>query len=235
MKQTFNIYCDESCHLPNDKQTSMVLGAIWCPLDKKNQIFKRLREIKMEHGLSKDFELKWNKVSPAKYAYYLDVLNYFFDNNDLHFRVLVVPDKSKLDHINYCQTHDDFYYKMYFTMLKTIFEPDAAYNIYIDIKDTRSQKKVEKLHDYICNSQYDFEKQNIRRIQQVSSKDVELIALADFLTGAMSYQWRGLTTSDSKLALIQKIKERSKYSLMRKTLYQESKFNIFIWEANYGK
>ena len=35
-------------------------------------------------------------------------------------------------------------------MLKTIFSPKYAYNIYIDIKDTIGEKKVEKLHDVLC-------------------------------------------------------------------------------------
>ena len=34
MSDTFNVYCDESCHLENDHQKAMVLGAVWCPLDK---------------------------------------------------------------------------------------------------------------------------------------------------------------------------------------------------------
>ena len=47
----FNIYCDESCHLENDKQTAMVLGAVWCPLDQARKIAVRLREIKKKHGV----------------------------------------------------------------------------------------------------------------------------------------------------------------------------------------
>lgn len=233
MKQTYNIYCDESCHLPNDGKKSMAIGAVWCPEEKKDLIFRRLREIKVEHGLSKDFELKWNKVSPAKYAYYLDILNYFFDNSDLHFRVLVVPDKTKLNHEKYNQTHDEFYYKMYFEMLKIILKPDETYNIYIDIKDTKGQNKVDKLHEYLCNSKYDFRKENIRRVQQIRSHEVELVPLADFLIGAISYVWQGLSSSDAKLKLIKKIKERSGYSLIQNTLPSESKFNVFIWEADY--
>ncbi len=34
MTQIFNVYCDESCHLENDHQSAMVLGAVWCPLEK---------------------------------------------------------------------------------------------------------------------------------------------------------------------------------------------------------
>jgi hypothetical protein len=34
MIPTFNVYCDESCHLEHDRQQAMVLGAVWCPLGK---------------------------------------------------------------------------------------------------------------------------------------------------------------------------------------------------------
>jgi hypothetical protein len=235
MSELYNIYCDESCHLANDKEKAMTLGAIWCPFNKKDAIFECLREIKAKHGLSSKFELKWNKVSMSKYDYYEAVLNYFFDNSDLHFRVLVVPDKSVLNHDIYSQTHNKFYYKMYFDMLKTIFAPNFSYNIYIDIKDTIGAKRVEKLHEVLCNSQYDFSRDIIRRVQQVRSDEVELIALADFFTGAISYLYRGLNTSEAKLKLIQKIKEKSGYSLERSTLYKEDKFNLFVWRSGYGK
>ncbi len=235
MSELYNIYCDESCHLENDPEKSMTLGAIWCPFDKKNQIFERLREIKVEHGLSPTFELKWNKVSIAKIDYYRDVLNYFFDNGDLHFRVLVVPDKSVLNHEIYSQTHNKFYYKMYFDMLKTIFAPNSSYNIYIDIKDTIGGKRVKKLHEVLRNSQYDFSRDVIRKVQQVRSDEVELIALADFFTGAISYLFRGYNTSEAKLSLIQDIRNKTGYSLDRSTLYKEDKFNLFIWRSGYGR
>ena len=235
MKQLFNIYCDESCHLENDGEKAMVLGGVWCPAEKKDEIFRRLREIKEEHGLNKRFEIKWNKVSKGQLAFYMDIINYFFDNGDLHFRVLVVPNKSELKHEEFGQSHDTFYYKMYFNLLKTLFEPSCEYNIYIDIKDTRGQKKVDKLHEVLCNNHYDFNRELIKKVQQVRSEEVELVALADLLIGAMSYLHRGKTTSEAKLKLIERIKERSKYNLMASTLYRENKFNIFVWRGEYGK
>lgn len=42
MSATYNIYCDESCHLENDHQKVMVLGAVWCPLEKRREIAVRL-------------------------------------------------------------------------------------------------------------------------------------------------------------------------------------------------
>lgn len=235
MKELFNIYCDESCHLEHDGQKAMAIGGVWCPEERKDEIFRRIREIKVEHGLSRWMEIKWNKVSNGQLDFYMDVVNYFFDNSDLHFRVLVVPDKQMLRHGEFNQTHDTFYYKMYFDMLKTLFEPGYGYNIYVDIKDTRGQKKVEKLHEILCNNHYDFNREMIRRVQQVRSEEVELVAVADLLTGAVSYLHRGLETSAAKLRLIERIRNRSGYDLMRSTLYRENKFNVFVWRGGYGK
>jgi len=230
----FNVYCDESCHLQNDKSNVMVLGAIWCAKDKKREIFKRIRGIKMEFGFPQDFEVKWNKVSPSELHFYKRLIDYFYDDDDLNFRALVVQDKSILNHDQYGQTHDDFYYKMYFDLLKVILSPSHSYNIYIDIKDTRSQKKVNSLTEVLRNTKYDYKHHIIKNIQQIKSHEVELLPLADLLIGAVSYLHRGLASSEAKLSLIKRIQERSGYSLMQSTLYKEDKTNIFIWKPRTG-
>lgn len=66
MSRIYNIYCDESCHLENDRQKAMLLGAVWCPIEEIKEISKRIREIKMQYGFKKDFEIKWTKISPRK-------------------------------------------------------------------------------------------------------------------------------------------------------------------------
>jgi hypothetical protein len=231
MSQTFNIYCDESCHLEHDGLLVMVLGAVWCPLDKTREIASQIRAIKARHGLAKSFEIKWTKVSPAKQAFYMEVLDHFFDDPDLHFRALVVADKSKLDHDAHHQDHDTWYYKMYFNMLKTLLGPHDKYRIYLDVKDTRSAEKVRKLHDVLCNSMYDFDKEIITSVQTVRSHEVEQIQLADLLIGAVGYANRGLETNSAKVALVKRLQDRSHYSLKRTTLFREDKVNIFRWEG----
>lgn len=211
----------------------MVIGCILCPDAKKKEANDRIREIKLKNKIKADAEIKWNKVSPSLWSLYMDLINYFFDNSDLHFRAVVIPDKRKLDHNRFYQTHDDFYYKTYFRMLKTILEPGKEYAIYIDIKDTRSQEKVAKLHNVLCNSNYDFNRNMIRRIQQIRSHEVELMGLTDLLIGAMSYLHRGLRGSEVKLGLIERLKQRSGYTLLSNTLYRENKFNLFIWKNKY--
>ena len=231
MTTIFNVYCDESCHLEHDHQPVMVLGAVWCPLEKTRGAAIRIREIKTSHGLSPNFEVKWTKASPAKQDFYLELLDYFFDNDDLHFRALVVQDKSRLQHELYEQTHDTWYYKMYFEMLRVILDPQSCYRIYVDIKDTRSAAKINKLHDVLCNNMYDFRRQIIERVQTVRSHEVEILQLTDLLIGSISYVNRGLCGNSAKVALIERMKERSGYSLTKTTLLKENKVNLFMWQA----
>jgi len=232
MPDEFNIYCDESCHILHDHQQIMVLGAVWCPAARASDIARRIRDIKVRHGMAATFEIKWTKVSPAALHFYLDVVDFFLDETDLHFRALVAPDKSRLRHADFNQTHDDWYYKMYFDMLKIIFDPDAHYRIFLDIKDTWGGKKVTKLHEVLCNSLYDFSREIVQSMQVIRSEETELIQLADLLIGAVAYVNRGLTTSEAKLALVARMRERSGYHLTRTTLFREDKVNIFIWNAS---
>jgi len=228
MNQSINIYCDESCHLPNDREPIMILGALWCPLEKTREIAVKIREIKAKHGLKHNFEIKWKKVSPAKLSFYQDVVDYFFDTDDLHFRA-VVANKQGLDHAGYNQDHDTWYYKMMFLTLQTVLMPHNRHRIYLDIKDTKSQVKVKKLKEVLRTSQCDFDKRIIERVQQVSSNEVEQMQLADILIGAVSYANREKRGSRAKLALVERIRSRTGYSLMRNTLIAENKFNIFHW------
>ncbi|MEX0684360.1 MAG: DUF3800 domain-containing protein [Balneolales bacterium] len=229
----FNIYCDESCHLENDNIPVMVLGALWFPESKKSEIFQRLKEIKADHNLPSDFEIKWHKVSPAKTKLYLDLVNYFFDDDDLHFRALIVPNKKKLEHERYGQDHDEFYYKMYFNLLKVILDPEAGYNIYLDIKDTWGWEKVAKLEEVLRNNHYDYSREIVNKVQQVQSSEVISLQLTDLLTGALAYRSRGLQSNEGKVTLVKRIMQRSGYDLKRTTLLKETKFNIFNWQANY--
>lgn len=233
MSQTFNVYCDESCHLEHDRQPVMVLGAVWCPLEKTHETAVRLREIKQAHGLAPQFEVKWTKVSPAKADFYRDLIDYFFDDDDLHFRAWVAL-KDGLRHVEFVQTHDDWYYKMMFGLLEPVIQPDAHYRLYLDKKDTRSADKVTKLHDVLCNNRYDFNREIVERVQVVESHAVEHLQLADLLLGAVGYANRGLSGNAGKEALIARIRQRSGYTLTRPTLLREQKFNLFIWRGQHG-
>lgn len=233
MSEVYNVYCDESCHLENDHQQIMVLGGIWCPLAKCREINISLREIKLRHGFSANFEVKWTKVSPAKHLFYLEWMDYFFNNPDLHFRALIVPDKSKLCHEAFPeQDHDVWYYKMYYDMLKVIFSSQAKYRIYLDIKDTRGGSKIRKLREILA---YHSSREIIERVQLIHSKEVELLQLTDLLIGAVSYINRNLKGNVGKERLVEKVRERSGCSLISNTSFGAQKVNLLRWRAQEVK
>jgi len=233
MSQSFNLYCDESCRLPNDGQRLMVLGVVSCPVEKVRQVAVRLREIKHSHGMSETFEVKWNKVSAARQAFYQGWVDYFFDDDDLSFRA-VVAEKTGLQHEAFGQDHDTWYYKMMFQLISRVIDPNSTYRIYLDKKDTRSSRKVENLHEILCNNMYDFDRKIVERVQVVQSHEVEQLQLADLLLGAVGYENRGLAGNEGKVSLIARMKERSGYTLTRSTLMRESKFNLFHWHGRQG-
>lgn len=235
MSELLNIYCDESCHLENDGQKSMVLGAITCPKDKAREIAVRLRELKQKSGLSRHMEVKWTGVSPAKLDFYRDWLDYFFDDDDLTFRALVIPEKSALDHGRYDQSHDDWYWKIYFDMIKAVLNEEHRYRIFLDLKDTLGGKRVEKLHEVLSNSLYDFNREIVTSVQLVHSHEIEQMQLADLLIGILSYKARGLSSSHAKLSLLERFHDRSKLTMERSTLLSARKVNLLFWKPNFSK
>lgn len=231
----YNVYCDETCHLEHDGINVMVLGAVWCPQNKLKEINQRIKEIKKRNNVSLAAEMKWTKISPGKVDLYKDLINYYFDDDDLHFRAVIIPDKSKLDHHRFKQTHDEWYYKMYFDMLKVIFNPTDKYEVYIDIKDSESYHKAQKLREVCSNSIYDFSHSIIQRLQPIRSEEVQIMQIVDILIGAVGYENRkfpdDFQKSAAKQDIIDIIKKRSRYTMTKTTLLREEKLNLLSWDA----
>ena len=229
MRGDVNIYCDESTHLPNDGHPFMVVGAVVCPVELTRSINNRLVELREKHRLSRNFEIKWTKVSPSQVDFYLDVVDYFFDDDDIEFRG-VVASKVGLDHAAYNQTHDDWYYKMLSELIKNVLSSSGKSYIYLDKKDTRGGAKVRNLHDVINDAQIDFDRRSVQRVQIVESHHVGLIQLSDLLLGAVNYANRGAENSEAKVRVMERIRSRANISLVQSTLLTATKFNIFRWQ-----
>jgi Protein of unknown function (DUF3800) len=226
----YNVFCDESCHLENDKIPVMVLGAVWCPKEISKKLGRDIRAIKIKHGLKPNFEIKWTKISESKKEFYLELIDYFFDNPDLHFRGLVVPDKSRLNHKLFGQDHNIFYYKMFFYVLRNILENGNQYRVYLDIKDTLGRERLKVLSDALHNTHYDFDRQLIQNLQHIHSNDVEQLQMADLFVGVLGYLHRGMGSNAGKSAIVRRIRERTQRTLLASTLPSEQKFNVFVWQ-----
>ena len=234
MRHTYNIYCDESCHLLTHAVTLenryMVLGAVTCPESVKRDIFDRIKAIKLENGIGAHSEMKWTKISSSKLEAYHALIRYFFDCDDLAFRAVAV-DKRQLEHDNFNHTHDEFYYKMYWQLLKGVIDPDCSYRIFLDIKDTQGIDKINTLRTHICNTFHDFDEHIVSLIQEVRSHEIAVMQLTDILIGAISYANRYPQGGEStaKNTLIALIREHSGSDLLEKTLPSEKKFNFLQW------
>jgi hypothetical protein len=233
----FNIYCDESCHLEHDNQKYMVLGGMICGKSDRNRVKREILEIKKRHGIKSTAEIKWNKVSQSKISYYKELVDYFFDNESLRFRALVI-DKTQLRHNEFKQTHDDWYYKMYYQLLLNLVEPKQENYIYLDIKDTKSSKKVEGLKKYLRFKLMDYDFEVIKNIQSINSQESIIMQLSDLIIGSIGYRNRKIydekNSSVSKRELMMHVIEKSGYSLNKSTFLSEKKFNLFFIELKAG-
>jgi hypothetical protein len=218
-KKTFKFYCDESCHLENDKMPFMVLSYASVAYNQMKNHKERIKAIRKKHNVYT--EIKWSKVSHSKYGFYSDIIEYFFET-DLKFRALII-NKEQISNGKYEQDYDDFYYKMYYQLLSHKLDMEHNYNVYLDIKDTLSAHKVNKLKE-ILNIKYS----SIRNLQNIHSHESIFMQITDLLMGAISYHLRGLDTVKAKTRLVEKIKKSANHSLAGSTPLNDTKFNLFF-------
>jgi hypothetical protein len=222
MNKTFNIYCDESCHLEHDHKDYMFLGSISVAFNQVRSITDRIKEIKKKHHFYG--EIKWTNVSRSQYRFYEELVKYFFET-ELKFRAVGVQ-KSKINNEAYNQTYDDFYFKMYYYLLNHKINIRYSYNVYLDIKDTLSASKVSRLRD-ILNTKYGV----FRNVQNIRSQESLIIQLCDLLMGAISYLHNDKEKRNkAKVQLLEKIIHNCKDDLV-KTNYS-NKMNLFFIELS---
>ncbi|HMO41375.1 MAG TPA: DUF3800 domain-containing protein [Saprospiraceae bacterium] len=218
MKRTYNIYCDESTHLENDGMPYLMIAYVSSPYNQLKQHKKAISQMKEKHKFKG--EIKWSNVSNAQYPFYNELIDYFFAT-DLWFRAVIV-EKSKIDNTRPGFSYDEFYFKMYYQLLHHKLSMADNYNIYIDIKDTRSHKKIAKLKEILSYNA------SIRTLQAIHSYESSLMQLADLIMGAINYKLRNLNKVIAKNNLIDKIEQNFNGVLINSTPKHENKLNLFF-------
>ncbi len=221
--KTFNFYCDESTHLENDGHPYMIYSYVSVAYNELKMIKEQIKTIKAKHNFSG--ELKWTNVHDKNYALYKELVDYFFMTN-MNFRAVIV-DKSQIDNTRPEYTFNDFYFRMYFQLLHHDVDLENKYNIYFDIKDTCSQKKLHKLKDYLKWNA------SIQNFQFIRSHESSIMQLCDVLMGAINYNLRKERGDIegkviSKIKIVEQIKERTNISLKFTSPLNAKKFNLFF-------
>jgi len=219
--KTFNIYCDESCHLEHDHFPFMLISYVSSSYNQVKMHHENIRALKRKHFFKG--EMKWSALSKSQYPFYNAVVEYFFAT-DLQFRAIVI-DKSQMRHSEFNQSHDDFYDKMYFQLLSKKILPEYNYNIYLDIKDTRSYEKAKSLKTFLNRNFV-----SVRTLQVIRSYESELMQLTDVLMGAIAYHLRNEKKVIAKNKIIDKIQSHCQFPITRSTPRSTEKFNLFFIE-----
>lgn len=225
--EEINIYCDESCHLENEECKTMVVACLRCPKEQVQEISNDIVDIKKKHKIWKYAEIKWTKVSRSKRDFYVDLLNYFFDNPYLKFRAIII-DKSTLNHPARQQNHNTWYFKMIYYLVDKILQVNKSYNVYVDKKENSYQAK----HELKLTEQFLQRDCENLKLQNITSYKSELMQLNDFIQGIVCFYNRGLhlrlESCETKKELVEIVKSQG--IDLKKTNYN-TKFNLLFWES----
>lgn len=225
MLNTYNIYCDESCHLEHDNFRYMLLGALQCNKQYISDIKQQIYNVKKKYNIPLEQELKWSKISPSNLNMYIDVLRIFFENDCLHFRC-IIADKSNLNHNTYNQTHSQWYFKIYWILIKYLInDNEKEFCIFVDPKNTNMKKDSTTLEN-ICKL-----KSKVKMVEPVVSSKNVMIQLTDILIGCLKYINNDNCESVAKQTIFSFFEEHCPDNI-RLTNY-DNKVNIFYWDSNW--
>jgi hypothetical protein len=215
VRPVIHFYCDESCHLPADGEPNMLLGLVSCPAPRVRPLHQELQALWKRHGMAKDFEVKWTKVSPAKLDFYRDLLDWFFAQPDLAFRCVVLADKDVAYQRLPEDSQDQVYYSLYYELLRHATEPESCYRAFLDIKDTRGREKLRALHEALKIDANDPLGERIAHLQHIRSHEIRLSQIADLLLGIVAYARRPRSAGDSKAkrALVHAFEDKAEFML----------------------
>lgn len=219
------IYCDESrpdLLTSTDKEAVYTsIGGIWVPADQRDQVKSDIKNIRGKHQIFG--EIKWNKLSPKALPFYCDLVDYFFTNDNIQFRTILIDSH----HFNAEKYHlgdpELGFYKFYYQLVKHWLLDFNKYRIFVDIKTYKIPSRLEDLRKILNNSNILAE---VQFIQSLPSREVVLIQFADLFTGAVNAKFNNVTKSDAKKKFIQRIEQHLGKGISA-TFRDEPKFNVF--------
>lgn len=223
---SYDLFCDESCHLEHDRIPVMCIGYIKVPHESYSELKEILHEIKLKYRTPG--EIKWNKFSTSRMPLYCELVDFFFAS-PMEFRCILIKYKDRLNHEDYNQgSHDNFYYKMIYYLLRPNVSGEE-YRVFMDIKDTRGKERIRKLEEIFGN--YYRGNSPFIHFQHLPSHENVFFQLTDLFIGAITYKSRPgfneYNRHPGKIEFIKYLEWKSGFSLDEGTAPWEIKFNIF--------
>ena len=127
----------------------MVIGGIWLPREKRQEILEGLRAIQAEHRITG--ELKWAKISERRRKGYEAIVDFIAQRADVHFRCIVV-DKTKVDSDKYFKNDRQLgFWVFYWHCLKQWMGNGNTYFVSIDFKPSSLHSGPRRLKEILVN------------------------------------------------------------------------------------
>jgi hypothetical protein len=219
------VYCDESglerFAAPSGPHDRALFGGIWLEARHRRELKAAIRAHREQHRVASEF--RWNKVSPSRLEFYLGLVDLFFESS-AHFRAIVLPVGQLETGRHHGGDAELMFYKFYYQLLHHWIFPGVRYRIFVDQKTDRVRSRVRELRDILQSANGS---SGIDGVQSVSSDEVDILQLADVLTGAVGFKFQP-GRSTAKHAIIQRI-ERHIGRPIGPTSRDATKFNIFCW------
>lgn len=231
----FEIYCDESrpdlftTKLRKSDQFLMI-GGLWIPAEKREEIKSKLRELKQKHNMNS--QIKWVKVSLNRLIFYKDLIDLFMSfGGYLRFRCIAV----EIDNLNLIKYHSNDqelgFYKFYYQLIHHWIKDFNEYKIFTDIKTNRQKNRLQVLQRVLSNANLS---SRITSVQALPSKEVVLIQLTDFLLGVISSKLNCSIKENGAKDQVIRYLEKKLGRILSSTNKSEQKYNIFKIDLEGG-
>ena len=223
--ESFVVYCDESSHTNPDERKYLAIGSLWIPRTTRDSMSKTLKAIKRENKLNG--EVKWHKVSDKVWKHYAKLIDYFFEQNEMRFRVIIV-DQERVRYDTFHLSDPELgFYKFYYHMLHKWIETGKEYLILLDFKNNKGASRFSELRNVLVNKFRGVS--HIRDLTVVDSHQSHLMQLCDLLTGSVAADFNSdIKPASAKRLLASYIASKLGWdNLVMSTSKDVQKFNIF--------
>lgn len=195
--------------------------------DELSRRFRNTAEISDLRG-----EIKWQKVSAKKLEAYKRLVDFFFDQVALKFRVILV-DGERLNYMKYHDNDQELgFYRFYYEMLVKWLLPQHEYLILLDYKQNASRDRYTTLKYHLERSTKGVSW--ISDLTIINSRQTPLAQLTDLLVGACAAEWGNTRPESAKAELVRYIVERRNTPAYQTASASPrfEKFNIFCIRLN---
>ncbi len=163
----------------------MAIGGLWVPRDQKAKLTKTLRQTFRSNNIHS--EVKWSKTSARYLDAYKRAVDFFFEQQSLRFRVIVV-DQQRVNVKKYHGGDDELgFYKFYYQMLIKWIEPRNEYLILLDFKQNKGADRYTELRKILRSAAPAWT--TINDLTVIDSSVTPLAQLTDLFTGAVAACW----------------------------------------------